>query len=270
MGQCYSTQLLIRGKPREEVLAAMTNKFFRKYDETINSDCHTLKDVAYKMFTSTVEIKTISDITEITDAFDASYSWQSTMTEWFEEIAPVLGIGSEFWIYPDEGCCQLKVIEGDKYNEVTATFYDKADMVDLYPDKAELFARIAKALPGLDADASYRIRELITDYDTDIAYGLEEDDAIGEYVTQEEFDTIAGIADDFMREDIDCKYHDGEIDFADAIHRMARVDDFDEDSVIEHMSEIVHGVFTTEGENDIRDAVKQAKEEAYGRKETKE
>ena len=47
--------------------------------------------------------------------FDASYGWESVMTDAFEKIAPFLEEGSEIKIYPDSGC-DHGIVENGKVN----------------------------------------------------------------------------------------------------------------------------------------------------------
>ena len=44
--------------------------------------------------------------------FDATYSWEGLMVEFFEEVAPSLEDGSEMIIYPDSGSRTLTVQSG--------------------------------------------------------------------------------------------------------------------------------------------------------------
>lgn len=44
--------------------------------------------------------------------FDASYLWDSVMSEWFEAVAPSLEDGSSIEVWPDEGSWKRTVVGG--------------------------------------------------------------------------------------------------------------------------------------------------------------
>lgn len=46
--------------------------------------------------------------------FDASYSWNGVMDEWFRAVAPSLEPGSEIEVWPDSGSWKCTVKDGGK------------------------------------------------------------------------------------------------------------------------------------------------------------
>ncbi|MBO7694048.1 MAG: hypothetical protein J6T10_15630 [Methanobrevibacter sp.] len=50
-------------------------------------------------------------------AFDASYSWEEIIYDFFKYLSPCLEDGSKMMVYPDSGCTKL-VVEDGKWKEM--------------------------------------------------------------------------------------------------------------------------------------------------------
>ena len=61
--------------------------------------------------------------------FDASYSWENILYDWYDSIAPVLDDGSKIWIFPDNDFIEGVVQNGSvRWSEYPDKDYEEPDM----------------------------------------------------------------------------------------------------------------------------------------------
>ena len=120
MGQCYSVALMVNIKNNAEFV-----KLSRSFIETqnIREDCFIGVDLTtpegnvkfmlagYTQPDNWQERDEGDGWREYGNGFDASYSWDGLMEEWFRAIAPTLETGSDIEVWPDSGSwhCQVGV-----------------------------------------------------------------------------------------------------------------------------------------------------------------
>ena len=123
MGQCYTVYLKMKLKDADEFV-----RLSRKYA----TDNNWSEDYMRQMSGIDGIIKQMISSGELTvqcedgwpifrSDFDASYSWEDVMYEWFVAVAPALEDWSELEVYPDAGGWRCVVHDGkiDKtYDEV--------------------------------------------------------------------------------------------------------------------------------------------------------
>lgn len=113
MGQCYSVYLKAKVKDEAEFVRLSATKLRGEFNGlNIRKGCFNGHDLT----TSLGNIKFVlashqNGFTETAEDgcpvyrsdFDASYSWESVLDEWFCAVAPALEDGSEIEVYPDMG-----------------------------------------------------------------------------------------------------------------------------------------------------------------------
>ena len=114
MGQGYSVRMKLRPKD-ESALAQLMSRYISDNDGKgmrFPEEAHkavTLEDHVKVMITDRGYAHE-GDVYEST--FDASYGWESVMTDMFQSVAPMLEDGSELLVYPDEDYDHITVQDG--------------------------------------------------------------------------------------------------------------------------------------------------------------
>lgn len=107
MGAVYDVELNLKYRSAQDVVDA-TRNFVDNFGESASfsdTDFTDIRGALECIFTKRgLHINTLTDTTAICDSgFDASYGWETVMTDWFDYTAAVLEDGSEFKIFPDNG-----------------------------------------------------------------------------------------------------------------------------------------------------------------------
>ena len=111
MGQCYVIELKLKIQNEEAFLLLSQDlagdlKLRRYYTEKANTD--SVDGIAH-LFFWTVDSEAIftkheaEDFVLYSNAFNASYRWETVMQDWFIKVAPSLSRGSYLRVYPDSG-----------------------------------------------------------------------------------------------------------------------------------------------------------------------
>lgn len=118
MGMCYTVNITLKYKlAYESTVKMLINVATDTYHNGLPENT-SIADMLRLMFPKIHGKRTDKNgiVTLTGDAdFDASYGWDSCMTEWFEGIASMLLDGSELEIFPDNGYEKLYVENGDLY-----------------------------------------------------------------------------------------------------------------------------------------------------------
>ncbi len=107
MGAVYSVSLTLKFQSSQDIVD-YTRNFISDFGTSATFDNSDFTDIAGAL--SCIFTERGLHIEQLTDTFamcssdfDASYGWESVMTDWFNYVAPVLQNGSEFKIWPDNG-----------------------------------------------------------------------------------------------------------------------------------------------------------------------
>jgi hypothetical protein len=107
MGAVYDVELNLKYRSAQDVVDATRNFVdnFGKSASFSDADFTDIRGALECIFTKRgLHVTTLTDTTAICDSgFDASYGWETVMTDWFDYTAAVLEDGSEFKIWPDNG-----------------------------------------------------------------------------------------------------------------------------------------------------------------------
>lgn len=118
MGAVYSVDGSLKFKSAQDVVAA-TQSFVASYSMArfSNTEFADLTGALQCIFTERgLRISSQSNTAVIfTSDFDASYGWESTMMDWFNDVASILSDGSSLKIYPDTGV-DFGVVSGGTVN----------------------------------------------------------------------------------------------------------------------------------------------------------
>ena len=126
MGACYATELTLRMKPENkgEITQLLVNKITTDVNagKTIYGNYKqpsTLEDCLGLIFAQhqndfvlTHSGDPIEEQYDVSSGFNATYSWEGLMVDFFDLIAPLLIDGSELWIYPDSDYDHLVIKDG--------------------------------------------------------------------------------------------------------------------------------------------------------------
>lgn len=130
MGVCYSVTLDVCVLDEQGAIKALNEKI--KTDKRTD---YSLKEYAKQGITTETfddliriflagwrgqEVNiTVNDdgTTTYSNAFDASYGWESVMIEMFETLTPYIREDSELCIYPDSGRCEVTIQNGEVKTE---------------------------------------------------------------------------------------------------------------------------------------------------------
>ena len=119
MGQCYTVFLKLKYDDEQAVIKK-AKEYYRKHDgydinfglESYNKDhkLKTIDDIVAIVLTPNF-IKW--DKGDYESDFDASYTWEEVLENWFKEMAPVLDDKSSIEVYPDEGSWKMTKHKGE-------------------------------------------------------------------------------------------------------------------------------------------------------------
>lgn len=121
MGQCYSTYLKVKFKDEQGAVKAVQKRLegqgvdIELLGRETGLDYNTTDGILrhyYSNWENGHKWTPTTDQEVLSGDFNASYSWESTMIEVFQLIAPFLQDGSEFKIYPDSDYDYLVVKDG--------------------------------------------------------------------------------------------------------------------------------------------------------------
>lgn len=135
MGQCYSVTLTV--KVKDEVEFVMRSGLYIQ-SQNIRKDCFKGADmttpqgnIRFVLAGNTQPGDYSVDFNcpgvgwrKYRNAFDASYSWDGLLDEWFRAVAPALEVGSEIEVWPDHGHWTLRVEHDGK---ITSTVVEEDD-----------------------------------------------------------------------------------------------------------------------------------------------
>lgn len=117
MGQCYSTYLKVKFKDEQGAVKAVQKRLegqgvdIELLGRETGLDYNTT-DGILRHYYSDYKWTPTTDPEVLSGDFNASYSWESTMIEVFQLIAPFLQDGSELKIYPDSDYDYFVVKDG--------------------------------------------------------------------------------------------------------------------------------------------------------------
>ena len=114
MGQCYSVYLKVKVKDEKEFVRLSAEKLRGKFlGLDIREDCFVGHDLATPLGNIKFVLASHQHNFDVMtndngwpvyrSDFDASYSWELVLEEWFLAVASTLEDGSEIEVYPDEG-----------------------------------------------------------------------------------------------------------------------------------------------------------------------
>ena len=114
MGQCYTVYLKMKLKDADEFVRlsrkyATDNNWSEDYMRQMSSIDGIIKQM---ISTGDLTVQCESGWPVFRSDFDASYSWDGVMDEWFHAIAPSLEDGSEIEVFPDVGSWKCVVHDG--------------------------------------------------------------------------------------------------------------------------------------------------------------
>ena len=118
MGQCYTTYLKVRFKDEQGAIKAVQDRLtdtLEDYSKDSGLDYNTIDGILrhyYANWEDGYKWTRTTDPDILSGDFNATYSWESTMIEVFELIAPYLEDGSYLKIYPDSSYDHLVVKDG--------------------------------------------------------------------------------------------------------------------------------------------------------------
>ena len=127
MGAVYDIYLELKNDPDKDEIVRQTKRFVEDYSDRATFDVaregkdefiKTLRIIFTDSFDQAyteVEGKLVPYYNRYTADFSARYAWHSTMEDWFEALAPVLGEGSELEIWSDDGNTFGEVKGGKAY-----------------------------------------------------------------------------------------------------------------------------------------------------------
>lgn len=114
MGQCYSVYLKMKLKDADEFVRlsrkyATDNDWSDEYMRKMSGVDGIIKQM---ISTGDLTVQCEDGWPVFRSDFDASYSWDGVMDEWFNAVAPALEDGSEIEVYPDVGSWKCVVRDG--------------------------------------------------------------------------------------------------------------------------------------------------------------
>lgn len=122
MGQCYSVYLKAKLNDAD-AFVRLTREFTKDWSQPFKDKLTGINGVINFMIgDGSVDVLYEDGWPIFHGNFDASYSWDGTMEEWFRAVAPALEAGSEIEVWPDEGSWKCTVLDdgtcGKEYGEI--------------------------------------------------------------------------------------------------------------------------------------------------------
>lgn len=125
MGQCYSVYL--KAKLKDADAFVRLTREFAEEDQWPQCDKDKLTGIKgiinFIIGNDNADVLYMDGWPVFRSCFDASYLWDSVMSEWFEAVAPSLEDGSSIEVWPDEGSWKRTVVGG----EASETEYGECD-----------------------------------------------------------------------------------------------------------------------------------------------
>ena len=121
MVQCYSVYLKAKLKDAD-AFVRLTKEFAKDWSQGFKDGLTGIKGIINNIVgDGAVDVLYEDGFPVFHGEFSASYSWDNTMEEWFQAVAPSLEDGSEIEVAPDEGLWKCVVRDGAasdrEYNE---------------------------------------------------------------------------------------------------------------------------------------------------------
>lgn len=123
MGQCYTVYLKMKLKDADEFVC-LSRQYATDNDwpEACMRKMSSVDEIIKQMIsTGDLTVQHDGEWSLFRSDFDASYSWDDVMDEWFHAVAPSLEDGSEIEVFPDAGSWRCIVSDGEvdkDYGEV--------------------------------------------------------------------------------------------------------------------------------------------------------
>ena len=133
MGQCYSVDLKIKLKDADAFVRltrefADANGWSQDYKDELTGINGIINFIVGD---GSVDVHYENGFPVFRGEFDASYSWDSVLENWFGAVAPSLEDGSEIEVAPDEGLWKCVVRDGAasdrEYDENWVDDYESED-----------------------------------------------------------------------------------------------------------------------------------------------
>lgn len=121
MGMCYTVNLTLKYKEsHEETVKVFMRNATDTYVPGVPEDATIVEMIRMIFFDIKGKRTTVDGIVTLEGHadFDASYGWDSVMSEWFESLAPMLQDGSELEDFPDNGYEKLYLKDGKLYRVI--------------------------------------------------------------------------------------------------------------------------------------------------------
>lgn len=124
MGQCYLMVIELKGNIDEKAIVQKTSEYVDSRWDEVRFPSRIAPDMPFidamkalfGDFTQAYRGKEGTKCEPIPNGylsgFDGSYGWGDVVEDWFAYIAPVLGDGTEFYLEPDHGHTDAKVVNG--------------------------------------------------------------------------------------------------------------------------------------------------------------
>lgn len=122
MGQCYSVYLKAKLKDAD-AFVRLTREFTKDWSQPFKDRLAGINGIINNIVgDGAVDVRYEDGWPVFCGEFDASYSWDGTMEEWFRAVAPALEAGSEIKVWPDGGNWICTVLNdgtcGKEYGEI--------------------------------------------------------------------------------------------------------------------------------------------------------
>lgn len=133
MGQTYSVCLTAKVKNEKKFVRMSVNYLVGGHvlsckGEDLTTSIGNIKCVMAASQEMFDEEPVVDGWSEYRSDFDAGYSWESIIYEWFQAVAPALEDGSEIEVYPDSGGWGQRVENGMAVDmEVNASVDDEEE-----------------------------------------------------------------------------------------------------------------------------------------------
>jgi hypothetical protein len=123
MGQCYSVYLKAKLKDAD-AFVRLTREFAKDWSQEFKDKLTGIGGIINNFVgDGAVRVVYEDGWPVFCGDFDASYSWDGVMSEWFEAVSPSLVDGSSIEVWPDEGSWKRTVVGG----EASETEYGECD-----------------------------------------------------------------------------------------------------------------------------------------------
>ncbi len=123
MGQCYSVNFKAKLKDAD-AFVRLTKEYAKDWQQDDKDKLTGIGSIINNFVgDGAVRVVYVDGWPVFRGDFDASYLWDSVLSEWFEAVAPSLVDGSSIEVWPDEGVWKRTVVGG----EASETEYGECD-----------------------------------------------------------------------------------------------------------------------------------------------